>query len=493
MEPFEPGRLAIFLVVLAALMVASASLSGPSQRAGVPAVLAFLALGIIAGQCGLRALLSQTFRSSFSFGTVALVLILFDGGLNTPLGIVNRRLVPAALLATVGVVATSALFAACSKILGFSWDHAFLLGAIVAPTDAAAVFPILRGSGLQLKRRIATTLELEAGLNDPVAVALTIAFSQGLAEHHPVGAATIVAIPAVLVTGALIGIAVGFGGRQLLLYSHLLAGGLYPIMTLALALFAFGMTAICHGSGFLAVYTAALVLGNGPLPYRGGILRVHDAIAWLCQITLYLMLGSLANPSELVGVAPAGIELALFLAVVARPLSVTICLLPFRYSMREILYIGWVGLRGAIPIVLGTYPVLIGAGDARTMFNIVFFIVLVSTIVPGATVRWVTAWLGLQSEERPPPPALLEIISTRVLSGAEIASFSINQSAAACGARIAELPLPAESAVILLIRDSQLIPPRGPTVLQKDDHVYVLSRPDDRPIVHLIFGHSEED
>jgi potassium/hydrogen antiporter len=493
MEPLQAGPLPLFLVVLAVLMIVSAVLSWPSQRAGVPAVLGFLALGIIAGRFGLSELLAQSYRSSFNFGTVALVLILFDGGLNTPLALLNRGIVPAALLATVGVLATSALFAIGSRMLDFSWNQAFLLGAIVAPTDAAAVFPILRGSGLQLKKRIATTLELEAGLNDPVAVALTIALSQALAHNLPISPATVSAIPVGLIVGSVIGITVGNAGRLLLFYSHLFAGGLYPIMTLALALFAFGSAAILHGSGFVAVYAAALVLGNGQLPYRAGILRVHDAAAWLCQIGLYLMLGSLTSPSELLAVAPAGVALALLLAFLARPISVAICLLPLRYSLTETLYIGWVGLRGAIPIVLATYPVLIRADGAPTMFNIVFFIVLVSTLVPGATVRWLTSFLGLQANEQPPPPALLEIISTRVLSGAEIASFSINHSTAACDAQISELPLPADSTLILLIRDSELIPPRGSTVLQKDDHVYVLCRLEDRPIVHLIFGHSEED
>ncbi|HJU10997.1 MAG TPA: potassium/proton antiporter, partial [Candidatus Binataceae bacterium] len=390
MESLQPGSLPLFLVVLAGLMVASALLSWPSQRAGVPAVLGFLALGIIAGKCGLGDLLSHTYRSSFNFGTVALVLILFDGGLNTPRALLNRGLAPAAVLATVGVVASAALFAVCSRLFDFSWEQAFLLGAIVAPTDAAAVFPILRGSGLQLKKPIATTLELEAGLNDPVAVALTIALSEALAHHGGVSAKTAVVITVALAFGLIIGLAVGYGGRLLLLYSHVMAGGLYPIMSLALAFFAFGLAAMADGSGFLAAYIAGLVLGNGALPYRAGILRVHDAVAWLCQIALYLLLGSLPNTSELFTIAPAGVALALFLAFLARPISVAMCLLPFRYSMREILYIGWIGLRGAIPIVLATYPVTLGVSGAGTMFNIVFFIVAVSTIVPGATVRWLT-------------------------------------------------------------------------------------------------------
>ena len=493
MNFFQPSSLPIVLTVFAILMIASAVLSGASQRVGVPLVLAFLVLGIAAGRAGLAQMLSQNYRAYFDFGTVALVLILFDGGLNTPLAQLGSGLAPAAVLATVGVVATAALVALVARALDFSWPQAFLLGAIVAPTDAAAVFPILRGSGLQLKKRIGATLELESGLNDPVAVVLTIVITQSIVHHSSVTVGPLVAIPVALIIGGTLGIAIGYGGRLLLLRARLPAGGMYPILTLALALFAFGLPALVRGSGFLAVYAAAVVIGNGTLPYRGGILRVHDAAAWLCQIALYLLLGSLAQPSELFRLAPTGIALGLFLALVARPISVVLCLLPFGYSPREILYVGWVGLRGAVPIVLAIYPVMAGVEGAREIFNLVFFIVVVSALVPGATVRWMTTWLQLKADEAIPPPALLEIISTRVLTGAEIVSFFVSKSAAACGARISELPLPREATVILLIRESELIPPKGATMLAPGDHVYVLCPPEDRRLVHLIFGRSEGD
>lgn len=287
----------------------------------------------------------------------------------------------------------------------FRWNEALLLGAIVAPTDAAAVFSILHGSGVQLKKRIAATLELESGLNDPLAVALTIVATQTLRDHHAVTVSALAIAAISLIVGALAGLALGYGGRVLLLHSHLPVGGLYPIMTIAIALLAYGLAVLVRGSGFLAVYIAAAIVGNGPLPYRAGILRVHDAAAWLCQIVLYLLLGSLVGPSELIALAPEGIALGLFLAFLARPISVTLCLFPFRYSFREILYVGWVGLRGAVPIVLAMYPVLLRTEGARQIFNIVFFIVVVNTLIPGATVRWLTDWLGFKSAERTPPPA----------------------------------------------------------------------------------------
>ncbi len=257
---FQLISLPLLLTVFAVLMVASGVLSGASQRVGVPVVLTFLVLGAAAGQSGLAEILTQDYRFYFNFGTVALVLILFDGGLNTPLTLISRDLVPAILLATIGVAGTATLTALLARLFDFSWTHAFLLGAIVAPTDAAAVLAMLRTSGLQLKKRISSVLELESGLNDPMAVVLTVALSERLAQHRGATLGTFVFIPAALVIGAVLGIAVGYSGRVLLLRLRLPAGGLYPMITLALALFAFGLPTFLLGSGFLAVYVAAAVL-----------------------------------------------------------------------------------------------------------------------------------------------------------------------------------------------------------------------------------------
>jgi potassium/hydrogen antiporter len=492
MNALEPTSIPLLLTTAALLMTASVLLSRASDKFGVPVVLLFLSLGVLVGREGLVHVAFQSYRLCFAFGTVALVLILFDGGLNTPLSRVRERVRPASVLATVGVLGTAAMIAICARLFGFPWTEAWLLGAIVSPTDAAAVFSILRGSGLQLKKRVAIILELESGLNDPVAVILTIALTQGLAEHHGI-APELSRIPISLLVGSLFGVAVGYGWRWLLLRVQLPAGGLYPVLTLALAFLTFGLSAILHGSGFLSVYVAAVIIGNGPLPYRGGILRVHDSAAWLCQIVMYLLLGLLVLPSELLRTAPAGLALGLFLTFVARPTVVVLCLLPFRYPMREVLYMGWVGLRGAVPVILATYPVLVRTESAQAIFNIVFFVVVVSTLVPGATVRRVTAWLGLESNEPDPPPAVLEIISTRILTGGQVVSFFVDSSAAACGAAISQLPFPPESAVILLIRGGELLAPRASTVLAPGDHVYILCRPEERPFVHLIFGRAETD
>ena len=489
----EPVSVALILTVVAILMAASVVLSHASQWTGVPVVLLFLALGVLAGEKGIGHIAFRNYRLSFDLGTAALVLILFDGGLNTPLTRIRAGIRPAAVLATAGVAGTAALVSVAARLFGFSWTEALLLGAIVSPTDASAVFSILRGSGVQLKKRVGVTLELESGLNDPMAVILTFAITRSLVLHRGIDLATIGEIPIALAVGAGLGLAIGYAGRFMLRRMGPPAGGLYPVLTIALAFIAFGLPAILRGSGFLSAYVAAVVLGNGPMPYRGGILRVHDSVAWLCQLTMFLLLGLLVLPSQLMTVAVAGLVIGLFLALVARPTTVLLCLLPFRYPMREMVYVGWVGLRGAVPIILATYPVLAGVDGAHRIFNVVFFVVVVNTLVTGSAVRRATAWLRLESGEPPPPPAMLEVTSTRILTGGEVMSFSIEASSAVSGAALSELPLPEESAVILLIRGRRLIAPRGATVLAPGDHVYVLCTAEDRPFIQLIFGRAETE
>jgi cell volume regulation protein A len=486
----EPLSVAIVLTVVAVLIAASVALSQASQWTGVPVVLLFLALGVIAGEEGVGHIAFHNYRLSFDLGTAALVLILFDGGLNTPLTRIRAGIRPAAVLATAGVAGTAALVSVGARLFGFSWTQAMLLGAIVSPTDASAVFSILRGSGVRLKKRVGVTLELESGLNDPMAVIMTFALTRSLVEHRGIGLATLAEIPIALAVGAGLGLAIGYAGRFMLQRMSPPAGGLYPVLTIALAFIAFGLPSILRGSGFLAAYVAAVVIGNGPMPYRGGILRVHDSVAWLCQLTMFLLLGLLVRPSQLMAVAVAGLAIGVFLAVIARPATVLLCLMPFRYPMREVGFVGWVGLRGAVPIILATYPVLAGA---HRIFNVVFFVVVVNTLLTGSAVRWMTRWLGLESHEPPPPPAMLEVTSTRMLTGGEVISFFVEASSAVSGASLSDLPLPPESAVILLIRGRELIAPRGATVLTPGDHVYVLCTADDRSFVQLIFGRAESE
>lgn len=494
--PSEPEATAWFLVVLGLLLAVSALFSRFSARAGVPLFLVFLVLGMIAGSEGIGGIEFEDYGFAFRLGTAALALILFDGGLNTPLSALRAGLRPAAVLATVGVVGTAAVVAVGARLLGLDWGPAFLLGAVVSSTDAAAVFSVLRGSGLQIRQRVGTTLELESGLNDPMAVMLTLSLTNSLATGRPM---TPEILPGIvlevliqLVVGTVFGLAVGFLGRALLRRGRLQAGGLYPVLTLALALLAFGLPTLMAGSGFLAVYLAGVILGNGEIPYRAGLRHFHDAAAWCGQLSMFLVLGLLVFPSRLLEIAWVGLAIALILAFVARPLVVMFCLLPFRYPLRETAFVSWVGLRGAVPIVLATFPVLERVPGAERLFDLVFFVVVASALVPGGTVTWLARRLGLSSGLPPAPQAVLEISSTQVLDG-DVLSFHVDDALPVCGAALADIPLPEEAAVMLVVRGSELVAARGNTVLQDGDHVHLFCRREDRPLVELLFGRAGED
>lgn len=491
MLPKEPLPTAWMLAIFGALVGVSAVLSRLFGRVGLPAFTLFLGLGMLAGEEGLGGLRFADYELAFRIGTIALTLILFDGGLNTSYATIRRHVAPAGVLATVGVVATAALVAIAARAFGFLWPHALLLGTVVSSTDAAAVFSVLRSAGLSVKKRVGATLEIESGTNDPAAVILTIELVRRLLVGGDPAHLVLWRLVGQLLFGLVLGAAIGYLGRSLLRLRPL-AGGLFPVLTAATASLAFGVTTIVQGSGLFAVYVAGIVVGNGPLPYRSGILRVHDFLAWASQVVMFVMLGLLVLPSQLSEVAAPGLAVAAFLAVVARPLVVLACLAPFRYPPREILYIGWVGLRGAVPIILAAYPVLAGIPGAIDVFNAVFFVVFVSATLQGGTVRWITRRLGLEARTPPPPPVVVEITSPKMLRG-EVLGFPIDRRSAACGARIADLPFPEESSALLVVRGDELVAARGNTRLEEGDHVYVFARPEDRPLLYLIFGEPEQE
>jgi cell volume regulation protein A len=290
-----------------------------------------------------------------------------------------------------------------------------------------------------------------------------------------------------LSVGLLCGAAFGHAGRWLLPRLRLTAAGLYPVFTLALAFATFGATTVLHGSGFLAVYLAALLVGSAPMPYQAGVRRVHDSIAWLAQVAMFLLMGLMVLPSQLARVAVPGLGIALLLALVARPLAVALCLLPFRVAPREGAFISWAGLRGAAPIVLATFPVLARAPGAEQLFQLVFFVVAVNALVPGATLGWATRWFDLESRATPPPESSLEIMSQLPVDG-EILSFSVEEASAVAHTALRDLPFPPEASILLLVRGHRLVPARGGTVIEPGDHVHVFCRPEDEPFVMLLFG-----
>lgn len=486
----EPFTTALLLTTGGFLLAASVLFSGATRRLGMPVGLVFVAIGMLAGREGLG-ISFDDYAFAWRLGTVALALILFDGGLNTPLASFRVALAPAGVLATVGVLATAGLVGAFARLVGLPWEQALLLGAIVSSTDAAAVFSILRTSGIQLKKRVGATLELESGLNDPMAVILTEALTHQLVTGRPLGWGTAVDVVLKLAVGLVAGLAIGWSGRWILGRVRLPVGGLYPVLTSAIALLAFGVPELLHGSGFLSVYVAAVLIGNGPLPFKGGVLHAHDAGAWFLQVCMFLVLGLLGTPSSLLASGLTGVALGFFV-LLARPVVVVPLLALFGFRWPERLYVGWVGLRGAVPVILAMVPVLARAPGASDIWNAVFFIVLVNITVLGFTVRRGARRLDLQTSRPPPPQGLIEISSSRPLD-AEIEVFYVDPASAVAGSTLADLPpFPAGSAVLMVLREDDLHTARGSTVLEPGDHVYVLTRAEDRGFVHLLFGEAEQ-
>lgn len=493
----EPGATALWLSLIGLLVGICVLLSRFSDRVGVPVVLVFLVLGMLGGSEGFGGLAFENYGLAVRLGTMALVLILFDGGLNTSVASVRRVLAPSLLLATLGVVLTAVLLAACGRLVGLSWPEAMLLGAVVSSTDAAAVFAVLRGGRVTLRPKVGRTLEVESCVNDPMAVIMTVALVEifsaaggegGGGASGPDLWATAAMVPVQLVVGVVIGVLMGLLGGMVLRRVRLSTGGLYPALTLSLAFLSFGLATLCYGSGFMAVFATGLVLGNGRrLPFSSGLARVHDAMAWLSQIGMFLMLGLLVFPSRLLPVAWEGVTLALCLGLVARPVAVLACAGWFGYQPRELAYIAMVGLRGAVPIILATFPVLAGVEGAERVFNLVFFIVVFSSLFPGMLIRPLARWLAVAEDARPTPTAVLEINAAQRLNG-DLVAFYIDPSLAVCGAELREIAFPPGASVALIVRGGVLVAAKGGTRLEAGDFVYVFFKDEDRPLVELLFG-----
>jgi len=378
--------------------------SRASNRFGIPLTLIFLGVGMLAGSDGLGGIDFEDYELSYDFGALALGLILFSGGLQTKMRIFRMGAAPAILLASVGVAAVALLTAVCAHFLGFPWLQALTFGAILSSTDAAAVFSLFHD--LPLKENVAATLEVESGLNDPMAALLTFSMTSLLMGQSFALAPSLLLLGKGLALGALVGLGAGYLGRMLLIRTKPANWALYPVMTLAVGLMAFGLAVIIQGSGFLAAYICGVILGNAEIPAKKSILEVHASVSWLAQISMFLILGLLVFPATLPHVAIQSLLIALFIAFIARPAAVLLCLCFSGHNKKERLFISWVGLRGAMPIILAMVPVLALSGDpeSKTLavdtFNCVFFVVLVGSVIPGATVRPLARRLGLLNETK---------------------------------------------------------------------------------------------
>ncbi|MBP8288935.1 MAG: potassium/proton antiporter [Chromatiaceae bacterium] len=398
----------ILVASLAFLISILASLVG--QRLGMPVLLVFLVIGMLLGEDGPGDIHFDNVQVTHLIGSLALAVILFDGGMATSVRSFRVGLQPALALATVGVLLTSAITGlGAAWLLGLGTLEALLLAAIVGSTDAAAVFSLLRSRGLELKERVKATLEIESGSNDPMAIFLTLILIELILDPRDnLGATVAMAFVQQMGLGVLLGLAGGYAIAWLV--NHLdLPPGLHPLAVLSMGLSLFGLVSVFEGSGFLAIYLAGLVVGNQPLKGRRYIGRFHDGMARLAQIGMFLVLGLLVTPSELLPVALDALLFAALLSFVARPLAVWLCLVPFHFPWREQLFIGWVGLRGSVPIVLALFPLLAGIEQAHVYFNIVFFVVLVSLLAQGWTIPLLARWLKLELPPRAQVVERLEI------------------------------------------------------------------------------------
>ncbi|NLW84114.1 MAG: potassium/proton antiporter [Phycisphaerae bacterium] len=465
----------IFLGISLLLLI-SVLASKASEWMGVPALLIFLVIGMLSGSEGPIGIWFDNIPLAQMVGTLALAYILFSGGLDTDWKVVKPVLRPAGLLATVGVLLTAVLVAVFAVVfLGFSWLEGLLLGSVMSSTDAAAVFSILRSRSIRLKGRLQPLLELESGSNDPMAVFLTVTMIQLLQ------APTLswwVAIPRFvwqMAMGSVMGIVFGKLIIHLINKTRLGYEGLYPVMTLALVLFTYGVTDVIGGNGFLAVYLAGMYLGNKSFLHKRSLMRFHNGIAWLMQIAVFLTLGLLVFPSHLVPVFGSGLLLAGFLMFVGRPVAVMLCLCRSGFSFREKLLISWVGLRGAVPIVLAMFPLMADVAHAEQIFNMVFFVVIASVLLQGKLLPQIAERLKLNEtySQRSRPP--LEFDHTQPGIKADMVDIAVLPSSDVVGKRLLELQLPYGVLITLIQKENgEFFIPDGGTILQANDHVLVL-------------------
>ncbi len=399
------------LMAVGFLLLISAFASKLANKFGVPVLLLFLLIGMLAGSEGIGGLHFENYEIAKTIGDLALIFILFTGGLETKWKSIRPVLVQGLILSTVGVALTMFFLGSFAWFMlgsfsslmvgsdGINWVDGLLLGAIISSTDAAAVFSILKSSNLSLKGNLQPLLELESGSNDPMAVLLTTT----LVNIVQTGDVSFLNLGITLIAQLTIGIIGGYGFGRLMNWIinniKLNAQGLYPVISIGQVLLTYSLITLLQGNGFLGVYVAGMVLGNSHFSYKSTILDFHDDISWLMQIGMFLLLGLLVFPSQLIAVAPIAVIIALFLMFVARPLSVMIGLAMSPYNNSEKLFISWVGLRGAVPIILAISPIAVGIPDAKTLFNVVFFIVLISVSIQGFSLGATAQWLKLENKD----------------------------------------------------------------------------------------------
>jgi cell volume regulation protein A len=445
-----------------------------ADKVRVPGLVLFLGLGMLVGSDGPGGVDFSDAELTETLGTIGIVLILFEGGLTAGWPEIRPVLKTAISMAFLGTILTAAIAAlAAAWLFGLGTLEALIVGSAIAATDSAAIFAVLRGS--KLRRRVARALEGESGMNDPVAVLLVTGFIAWLEQPGYGIEDMLLSFAGELVIGAVVGILVGLGARWAFIRLDYPTPGLYPVASVAAAALAFGLADVGAGSGFLAVYLAGLTLGTGILPARRTVTAFHQGLSWVAQISLFFLLGLLVLPSQLAGVALQGTALALVLIFVARPIATLVATQVERYRFRERVMLSWAGLRGAVPIWLATLPVIAGIEGSGLLFNDIFYVVVISTLLQGFTFEPLARRLGLTTSEAALSQPVMETGMIQELGG-DVFAIRIEPGDAAVGRMIKDLGLPRQALVSVIVRDGQALLPRGSTTIASDDELHVLVR-----------------
>ncbi|MFA5157012.1 MAG: potassium/proton antiporter [Candidatus Omnitrophota bacterium] len=463
----------------AVLTLISVLASKISDRFALPALLLFLVIGMLAGSEGIGRIYFNDYGIAKSIGIVALIFIIYSGGLDTPWKSVKPLLAPGLILSTAGVLITAVIVGfSAVLILKFSLLEGLLLGSIVSSTDAAAVFSVLRSRKISLKGNLKPLLELESGSNDPMAVFLTIGCI-GLLINP--GSPVLNLIP-FFVLNMGVGLLMGYFMSRVSIFlinkSKLEYEGLYPVLTIALVVFTYALTTLIKGNGFLAVYLLGLMMSRSDFVNKRSIVRFYEGIAWLMQIAMFLTLGLLVFPSRIVPIIVSGLLVAAILILFARPVSVFLCLLPFKFNFAEKAMISWVGLRGAVPIILATFPLLAGIAQAHAIFNIVFFVVLTSVLLQGTSIPGISKILKVNAPFDPKKKYPIEFEYSEAID-ASLTDMIVPYNSHVVGKSIAAINIPPKALVVIISREDTFIVPNGSTVIEGGDVLLVLANDND--------------